>query len=170
MPEILRVGGKQYNWNSSLSRFDGQPYRGVKSVDWSQKLDVETVYSQTQDGVPLGPTGGQYSVDSFTIKILWEYWEQLKLYLATVAPGVPPGNRGLPGTYGETTFIFQMSVTEPLQIGALPIALNASECRVVSEKETTEEGSAALVAEVGLWVRQLTVNGLSMYARALPTL
>lgn len=169
MPEILRVGGKQYSFNSTLTRIDGQPWRGVRSVDWSQKLEVETVYSQTQDGVPLGGTGGQYSVDSFTLKMLWEYWEQLKLYLATVAPGVN-GNRGLPGTYGETTFILQVSASEPLQIGALPIMLSAGECRVVSEKESHEAGSAALVAELGLWVRELTVNNLSMYTRAVPTL
>jgi hypothetical protein len=170
VPEILRVGGKQYNWNSSISRVDGQPWRGITSIDWSQKLDVETVYAQTQDGVPLGDTGGQYSVDSFTIKMLREYWEQLKLYLATLAPGVPLGSRGLPGSWGQTKFTFQMSVSEPLEIGALPIQLDASPCRVIGEKAVTEKVSASLETELSLWCRQLKVNGLTMYSPALPTL
>ena len=169
MPEILRVGGRQYNWNSSLTRIDGAIWQGLTSVDWSQKLDVETVYSQTQDGVPLGDTGGQFSVESITIKMLWEYAERLKQYLAFTAPG-SNGERGAIGTYGLTKFTFQMSVTEPLIPGAFPIQLDAGPCRLITEKNTTEQGTGKLELEMGLWCQQLTVNGISLYNIAPPSL
>jgi hypothetical protein len=170
MSDIIRIGGVQYNWNSSITRIDGQPFRGILEVDWSQKMDVETVYSQTQDGVPIGATSGQYAVDSFTFKMLREYAEQLKLYLAMTAPGVPPGNRGQIGSYGLTTFVFQATASEPLQIGALPVHVDASPCRIIGEKQTSAKGTAALETEFTVWCQQLRVNGLSMYSPAIPTL
>lgn len=168
--DILRAGGIQYNWNSTSTRIDGQPYKGVRSIDWGEKLDVETVYSQTQDGRPIGSTGGQYSVESFTLKMLTEYADQLTTYLAFAAPGFPPGNRGLPGNIGETQFLFQFTATEPLQIGATPIILNASPCRIIGMKNTVEQGTAALITEFTLWSQGITVNGKSLYKQALPSL
>lgn len=170
MPDNVRIGGLQYNWNSTITRIDSQMWRGITSVDWSEKLDVETVYSQTQDGKPIGGTSGQYSVDSFTVKMLWEYWEELKIYLATLAPGVPPGNRGSPGSYGQTTFTFQLSASEPLQLGALPIMLSASPCRVVGAKISAAKGNAALEAELAIWCQSLEINKITMFSRAAPTI
>ena len=170
MSDFIRIGGIQYNWNSTMTRIDGQPWRGFTSIDWSQKLDVETVYAQTQDGAPIGGTSGQYAVDSFTVKMLWEYWEQLKTYLALTAPGVPPGNRGLVGSYGLSTVTFQLSATEPLQLGAVPIMLTASPMRFVAEKGNPAKGNAGLEIEIGCWAQQLEINGLTLYSQALPTL
>ena len=170
MPDIVRVGGIQYSWNSTLTLIDLQPFRGLIEIDWGEKLDVETVYSQTQDGVPIGSTAGQYAVENFTMKFLREYAEALKAYLAGPAPGVPPGNRGLPGSYGQTTFLFQMTATEPLQIGATPVVVNAGPCRIIGQKQTTAKGSNALETEFTLWCQQISVNGITLYSPAVPGL
>ena len=167
MGDIVRVGGRQYNWNSTLTRIDGQAWRGIQKLDWSEKLEVETVYSQTQDGVPIGDTAGEYSVDAFSFSMLSEYAAQLITYLAMLAPGFPPGARGLPGSYGQTKFQFQFSATEPLEIGALPIIISAAPVRITSKKEGREKGSGALVTEFGCWARQMSINGVTMYSPAL---
>jgi hypothetical protein len=164
MGDTVRIGGKQYSWNSTLTRFDGQAWRGLQKLDWSEKLEVETVYAQTQNGVPIGDTAGEYSVDSFTFTMISEYAAQLLAYLAGPAPGFPPGSRGLPGSYGQTKFQFQFSASEPLEIGALPILISASPCRITSKKESREKGSGTLVTEFGCWVRQMQINGVTMYS------
>jgi hypothetical protein len=170
MPDIVRVGGRQYNWNSTITRIDGQLWRGLQKLDWAEHLEVETVYSQTQDGVPIGDTGGEYSVPNFTLTFVREYGTQLLLYLATLAPGFPPGSRGVPGSYGLTKFQFQFTVSEPGEIGALPIVVSAAPCRIIDVKETTEKGSGVLISEFGCWVRQLKRNGISLYNSALLSL
>ena len=167
MPEIIRVGGLQFGWNSTDSRVDGQLWQAFTSYDWGQKLDRETVYAQTQDGVPIGPTAGQYGVENFTLKMLWEQWEQLKKYLALEAPGTASGGRGPPSTYGQTFFNYQLTADEPLSPGAVPIILNAEDCVWISEKSSGAKGAAALEAEIGLWVRSLTINGLSAFSPAV---
>lgn len=168
MPEILRVGGLQYNWNSTVSRIDGAMWQGLTSVDWGEKLDVETVYSQTQNGVPLGDTGGQYSIESFNIKMLREYAEQLLDYLANDAPGIG-GERGDFGTYGQTKFHFQLTVSEDSLPNARPIHVDAVPCRVINAKPAHAKGPGALEMDLSLWCQQITVNGRTMYA-ASPSL
>lgn len=170
MPDIVRVGGLQYSWVSTMTRIDGQPYRGLTSLDFSDKLDVETVYSQTQDGVPIGDTEGQYSVDSFTMKWIREYADYLTTYLAGPAPGVPPGNRGGPGEYGGTHFSLTLTAIEPLQILAVPLIILVPQCRIIGVKETTEKGSAALETEFTCWARQIIRNGKTLYKQAIPGL
>jgi hypothetical protein len=161
-PEVLRVGGRQYNWNSCITRVDGSLWQGFTGLDWGEKLDVETVYSQTQNGVPLGDTGGQYAVESLTIKMLTEYWEQLKLYLANQAPGIN-GERGPIGSYGQTKFALQFTVYEPTLPGAFPIHIDAAPCRVIAPKGSAAKGNASLESEIALWCQQLTINGLTLY-------
>lgn len=168
MPELVRVGGTQYNWNSTTSRIDGAPWRGITSVDWSEKLEVETIYSQTGDGVPIGDTDGQYSA-AITLKMLWEYLEQLKQYLATTAPGDPPGARGPLGSFGGTKFKYQLSALEPLDPAASPIMLTGNNCRLIETKGTAAKGAAGLEVDVTFWVRTLEVNGITMYSPPIPT-
>jgi hypothetical protein len=169
MPEILRHGGRQYDWSATLIQIDGFPRRGFTSFDFGEKLDVETVYSQTQDGVPLGDTRGQYSVESFTLKMLTEYWEGfegLKDYLSNQSPGFN-GERGPFGNYGLTKFHFQLSVSDDYLPNAPSIHYDAVPCRIISAKPAGAKGAAALETELGLWCQQIKVNGMTLYAPAV---
>lgn len=167
--ETIRIGGQQYSWNSTLSRVDGLPRRGLTSVDWTQKLDVETIYAQTQDGVPIGDTAGQYSC-AISGKWLWEYLEQLKDYLTNLAPGDPPGTGAANGqSYGQTKFKYQLQASEPLDPGAQPIMLTASNCRLIEEKGAAAKGQAGLEVDFTLWARTLEINGRTMFTVPIPT-
>lgn len=165
--ESIRIGGQQYSWNSTLSRVDGVPRRGFTSIDWTDKLDVETIYSQTQDGVPIGDTAGQYAAE-LSGKMLWEYFEQLKSYLAFDAPGDPPGIRGPQGTVGQTKFKFQLSASEPIDPGATPIMLTANNCRLIEQKGGVAKGQAGLEIDFKFWVRTLSINGVTLYDVPIP--
>lgn len=167
MAEFIRYQGRQYSWNNTLSTFDGQPYRGLTSVDVSDKLDPETVYSQDGSGAPIGATLGQYEVSGFSFKMLAEYWAQLKFYLATLAPGTPPGTRGPIGTYGPTQFAFAMTITDEFAVGATPISLVVPFARVIEAKVSTAKGNAAIEYEVTCWASQVIENGITLFTPPL---
>jgi hypothetical protein len=164
--EILRVGGRQYGWNSTISRVDGQLWQGFTSIDWGEKLDIETVYSQTQNGVPLGGTGGQYSVESLSFKMLTESFEQLKAYLANVSPGFN-GERGPIGSYGETLFHFQLTIYEVFLGQQFPIKIDAVPCRIMAPKGSAAKGAAALESEFSCWCQKITINDITLYSPSL---
>ena len=170
MPEILRHGGRQFDWRNTLITVDGQPRRGFTSFDFSDKLDIETVYSQTQDGVPLGPTGGQYQVDSFNLKMLTEYWADpvngLLAYLSDTALGVN-GDRGPIGSYGLTTFHLQLSISDDYLPSAPVIHYDCVPCRIMSAKPAGAKGPAALETDLTIWCLQVKVNGRTLYAPAV---
>lgn len=167
--EILRVGGRQYDWSSTLILVDGQARRGFTAFDFSEKLDVETVYSQTQNGVPLGDTRGQYSVESVTLKMLLEYWEGaggLKDYLANFATG-SNGERGPIGTWGLTKFHLQIQVSDDYLPNVPVVHYDIVPCRVISAKPAGAKGNAALEVDLALWALQIKTNDMTLYAPAV---
>jgi len=157
---ILRVNGQQYNWNSTKTLILGVPVPGVIEVNYGEKLDVETVRSQTQDGVAIGSTGGEYSVEGFQIKMLAEHAAALFAMLAAVPPFI--------GSIGRTEFPFHLTASEPLLVGALPIVTDAPVCRIVGRRRSHAKGIEALVTEIDVWAQSLTENGVSLYAPQLP--
>jgi hypothetical protein len=156
---VLSINGQRYNWNSTFSRIDGIPQGGIQKIVIGEKLDLETVYSQTQDGKPIGSTGGQYSVENFEITMLREWADSFTSYLAAKPPFI--------GSIGRTEFSYQLQISEPLLL-ATPILLSAATCRVVSIDEDQETGSKALVTIFKLWSDGLIKNGKTLYSPALP--
>jgi hypothetical protein len=168
VPDVIRVNNQPYSWNSSLSTFDLQPWPGVVEVNIGDKTDVETVYTQTQDGRPIGATAGQYEVSNFKIKMLRDSADALTTYLSTVPN--PLGGPFSPGAYGRREFSFGLTVTEPLLIGGIPLILIAGVCRIIGHDETTAKGIEALVTEFTLWCKGIIRNGKTLYTPALPGL
>jgi hypothetical protein len=166
--DVIRVNNQPYSWNSSISLFDLFPSNGVVEVNYSEKLDIETVYSQTQDGRPIGGTAGQYEVDSFTIKMLRDSADAFTTYLSTVPS--PLGGPITPGSYGRREFSYSLNVDEPLLPGGLPIILLAGVCRIRGVKETTAKGIEALVTEFDIWCKGITKNGKTLYSSSIPGL
>lgn len=167
MAELIRYQARQYSWNNSLSLIDGQPWRGFTAVDVGDNLDVETVYSQDGSGAPIGGTDGQYEVDTFTLKMLAEYWAQLRQYLAFQAPGNPPGQRGAPGNYGLTQFSYQCTLIDEFAVGATPVVINVPFARVIGDKVSMAKGNAAIEVELKCWASQVIKNGATLFTPPL---
>jgi hypothetical protein len=157
---FLRVNGQPYNWNSTMTRFAGVPWPGVVEFNWGEKLDVETVYSQTQDGKPIGATSGQYEVDTFTCKMLEEDANALMQAIALMPPYV--------GSVGRTEFDLELQASEPLSPGAVPIMMMSERTRIIGNKGARAKGIEALVREITFWSGGLRVNGVSLWTPALP--
>lgn len=160
MPDIVRVNNQPYSWNSTRTLLLAQPWPGVVEVNYAEKLDVETVYSQTQDGKPIGATAGQYATEGCSIKMLSDSAAAFLAQLSALPPFI--------GSYGRTEFPFVFTATESLLPGGLPIVVAAPVCRVIGRKEARAKGVETLVTELTLWMKELTVNGVSMWTSAVP--
>ena len=166
MPDVIRINNVPYSWNSSSTKIDNFPWPGILEISYGQKLDIKTVYSQTQDGTPIGGTAGQYSAGPITIKMLRDSYNALTDYLSLRAP-LPGLGTGTPGSYGRTEFGLIAQVTDSFAIGAIPILLIASPCRIMEEKESQAVGVEELVSEVTLWCLKYSVNGKTLYSPKL---
>jgi hypothetical protein len=158
--DVVRLNNQQFSWNSTITRIAGIPWPGVVAIDWSEKLDVETVYSQTQDGTPQGATAGQYEVDGFTMRMLTDSADKLTDMISAIPPFV--------GSYGRTEFPIVCSASEPLLPGGFPIVMTAGVCRIVGKKQVREKGIAALVTEFAIWSKGIIENGKTLYSPKIP--
>jgi len=155
LPDVIRIQSQLYNWNSSLTKFDNQPWPGVLEFSWSEKLDIKTVYSQTQNGRPVGGTSSKYEVDSMKVKMLRDSADAFLRYLAAKPPFV--------GSYGRTEFTTNLTVSEPLLPGVFPISMTAGVCRVRGKSQSHAEGTDELVTELDLWCRGIVESGITLY-------
>jgi hypothetical protein len=163
--EFIRYQQRQYSWNSSIANVDGQPWKGFTAHDHEEGLDVETVYAQDGSGAPLGSTDGQYEVSGFSFKMLAEYWTQLRLYLANLAPGAPAGNRGPIGNLGKTVFTYHLILADDFAIGATPVDILIPFARVLKPKVSLAKGNTAIEYEIACWASQVIVNGTTLWSQ-----
>ncbi len=157
--EVVRVGRSTYGWGSSRFNIDGQGIEGIRAVDWGQKLEIEAAYGARPDGKPLAYAGnGKWSVDGMKITMLKDTAMVVKGLLAaggSLRPGL--------GSYGEALWVFMAQCVEPV-VGALPITLVASWCKVISVNEKRDEGTGVLVEEWGISCLDLIENGIPLWS------
>lgn len=157
--EVVRVGRNTYAWGSSRFLLDGLGYEGFKSIDLSQKLEVEKVWAARPDGKPVAFAGnGKYSVDGFKWTVLKDTAALMKAQLAaggSLRPGL--------GSYGDAVFVFMAQCVEPI-VGSLPITMVASWCKVASVAEKRDEGTGAIVEEWGIECLELIENGIPLWS------
>lgn len=153
MVDFLRVNNTRYSWTSSRAIVEGIPVSGIVGVDFEETRERKIVYSNRQDGTPVGWTSGKYEVKSFKLKFLKEYAQTFKQGLALLGAG----------SFGDAEFSLGLQCVEPV-IGAIPITLVAFPCTIVGRRETREEGIDELVEEFDLKVLQLIEGGLPLWS------
>jgi len=159
--DFVRVNNTVYSWTSCKFAIDGMPTGGIVAVDYEQKRERKIVYSNRQDGTPVGWTSGKYSVPSFSIKMLRSWADTFTTYLTAI---------GL-GSYGDAEWAFSAQLIEPaLPIPALPLILLGSPCTIIGEKDAHEEGIDELLTEYDIACLAMTKNGKQLWSaiRSLP--
>lgn len=156
MPDVVRVGQIIYSWNSSVFKFDNQPFTGVVAADYELKRERKIVYAARQDGLPLGLTSGKFSVESFSMKMLIDSYDALTTYLTT---------KGL-GSYGDPPFSWIAQCTEPISQapGLIPLTASSPYTWIVGSKAGYEEGVDEQLVEVTLASLSLTENGKQLWS------
>lgn len=153
MPDFLRVNNTRYSFASSRTLVDALPQSGVVGVDYEESRETKIVYSNRQDGTPVGWTSGKYAVKSFKKKLLAEDAFTFETYLA--AKGA--------GSVGDAEFMIGLQLVEPV-LGAIPITTVATPCKVTSRRMSREEGVDELVKEYDLAVLQMIEGGLPLWS------
>jgi len=152
-PNIIRINHTIFSWTSCAFQINGEPWKGIVEVNWEQKRERKVVYAANQDGTPLGKTSGKYSVTGFTLKMLRDSAEALKLELSAL---------GL-GSYGDAEFVFSGQMIEPV-VGSVPITFIGETCTIDGEKEGHAEGVDELVTEFEIGCLAFTSNGLRLWS------
>jgi hypothetical protein len=155
-PAFVSINRMRFGWQSSRFFADNMPLTGLIKITYSEKLDQEDVYDNTNDGTPVGYTYGQYSNDGFVLTFLKQDANSFTDYLALKS------GRGWIGP----EFAFAAQCDEPLTPGAIPITLNGKTCRVVERKGGYEKGIAALTEEFLVKALSLSENGKTLFDRA----
>lgn len=160
MPDVVRIGHTIYSWTSTLHRFSGLPWEGIKSVDYSQKRERKVVHAARRDGRPLGKTSGKYTAE-LKIKMLKDSANALKQDLSAL---------GL-GSYGDAEFSYSLQVFEPQLLGTqLPIVVLFETCTIDEEHDAYEEGVEELLTEFTIGTLQITENLMRLWSvvRGIP--
>ncbi len=147
MPDVIRINHTLYSWTSCSFKIDGQPWKGVLSLDYEQKRERKVVYAANQDGTPLGKTAGKYSVGGVSLKMLRDSADALTTYLT---------GKGL-GSYGDAEFGILIQTVEPV-IGSIPLTASLEVCTIDGKKDAHEEGVDELVTEFDIGCLQMTEN------------
>jgi hypothetical protein len=127
-PDTVRRSNIIYSWKSSVHKIDGEPYEGIKSVSFSEKLERKLVHGAKRDATPLGMTGGKYTLESVSITMLKDTANKLKRNLAEKS-----GN----GSYGGVEFNYDLQHVEP---GQDPISVSLIGLRLTGNKADEKEG------------------------------
>lgn len=153
MIDTVRVNNTRYSWTSSSWSTFGVPTLGIVAWDFEETRERDIVYSNRQDGTPVGMTSGKYAVKGCKVKFLKEYGYRWRQQLAIAGAG----------SYGDAEFPFGAQLVEPV-LGAIPITLVAWPCTVGARRASLEEGITAAVEEYDLTVLQLIEGGIPLWS------
>jgi hypothetical protein len=166
MTDYLRVNDTLLSWNSCRFIIAVQPYRGIKSLDFSDSLDAPYVYGSRRDGKPIGTTSGKYTPGDIKLVTLRDTADDITTMLTALA--LTKG--GL--SYGDARFPITVQADEIIPSGVgVPVQTAMLEtCRVIGVHDAHDEGSGELVTEFTLRALSITRNGKSLWslARSVP--
>jgi hypothetical protein len=161
--DVIRVNARTFAWSSCAFSCDGMPWEGVVGIDWEERLDTRVVYSNQQDGAPLGMAQGRYQIATFPLRMLRDTAKTWKNYLTAQA-----STKGS-GSYGQAVFELGLQLAGRDAGDLLPTSTLFSSCRVLGEKVSHEEGIDELVTEFQIGCLLIEQDGNSLW-NALPAI
>lgn len=90
MSDSARVNGVQYGWSSIKFKIDGEPFSGVKSIDYSESVEQAMAYGLGKHFAPRGRTRGKYTPEPLVVEVFTATATEIMTLIAQRA-----GARGL---------------------------------------------------------------------------
>lgn len=144
-PNLVRINGTPYSWNSCAHFYQGLPYKGIVGVDYEETREVKIVRGAQQDGRPLGITAGVYEIKGLNWRLLRESAAALMADLTVFGAG----------SFGDAEFNYTLQCFEPPSLSlppslpSLPTTTVITGCRITRVAEKAEVGTDELVTEIG---------------------
>jgi hypothetical protein len=149
---VVRIAGVAFSWTSIRFTIDGDPYSGVRGLDFSEKRERKTVHGAGRSGTPLARTSGKYTVDGLKLKMLVDDADLLTDYLTLKGAG----------SYGDAVFSFTVEAIEETNLK--PIIVVGSTCNVDGVSDSYAEGTDELVKEFDIGALAITTNGKQLWS------
>lgn len=140
-PNLVRINGVPYAWQSCAHFFNGIPYKGITAATFKETREVKLVHAAQQDGTPLGITAGMYKVENTSFTLLRESAHALLADLTVFGAG----------SYGDASFLYTLQLFEPTVLPntpAIPSTTIVTGCRITGIEEKQELGTDELVTQI----------------------
>lgn len=145
-----KVNGVRFGWSSIELKLNGKPYVGVKSVNYSEKLEPTKIFGLAAQ--PIGRTRGEYSAEG-----------SLEMYKAE-AEALKDDLAGKGNGWGEVPFDVVIQFAEADEP---PITVELIGCRIKASDNSASQGGDPLVEKYDLDIMYVITNGRRMVASPL---
>lgn len=151
MTDPARINGNAYGWSSISTKAGGEPFVGIKSIEYSDSRERELVYGQNRAHAPIGSTPGKYTPDPGKI-VVWKHAsEAFDAKLAQIAGSSSIGNAVFP------------IVVQYVEGTGAPITDTLRRCKVTKKSTKPSESASAVEVEYELQYEEIDWNGRQLF-------
>jgi len=150
LPPFPLINGNRYDYSSVEILIQGVPYRGIKSIDYSDSLDPAKQYGTSAR--PLGRTRGKWDGDG-SLEIFKEDAAIIRPVIAALGQG----------GYGEANLTIVVAYGEPT-VGIITDTLIGVRIKKVSDSHAV--GNDGITEKWDLDLMDLLRNGISILSAA----
>jgi hypothetical protein len=152
MPDAIRINGNLYSYGSVRVKIDGEPFTGLTTIDYGDKLVMAKGYGLGVAQGARGRTRGRYETDEVK---LTAYRDSAQALIASLSLR---SSNGL--SYGAVTF--QM-ILQYIELGNVPINVVIDRCRISGVTDSNSEGSEALMTDFSIDCMAILRNGKTLF-------
>lgn len=153
MSDQIRINGNIYSWGSIEIYLNGQPYRGITALSYSQTRERTKAFGTGNHRGARGRTKGQYETEA-SITMHADSYDELCAALAAMSPDGQ--------SYGDAPPF--LVVAQYVESGLRPVTIEVEGCVISGESVSESEGTDPSVVEVTLDVMRISRNGRSLAA------
>jgi hypothetical protein len=151
MGDQARVNGILMGWSSLKLKIEGEPFTGIKSIDYGDSVEQAFAYGMGRHYAPRGRTRGKYVPDPLVIEAFEASAGEIMSMLANKA-----GARGLSNVPVTITIQY-------IEKDESPVTVEALECTFVKNEVALAEGPDPSTRKVTFQPMRYLRNGVALY-------
>lgn len=151
MGDAARVNGVQFGWSSLKLKIDGEPFTGIKSIDYGDSVEQGLAYGMGRHFAPRGRTRGKYVPDPLVIEAFEASAQEIENLLDKKA-----GGRGIANV--PVTIVIQF-----IERDETPVTVEALECTFVKNEVALAEGPDPSTRKITFQPMRYRRNGVALY-------
>ncbi|AKF06078.1 hypothetical protein [Sandaracinus amylolyticus] len=151
MGDTVRINGVQISWSSVKLKIAGQPYSGIKSIEYADGVETSLSYGMGKHHAPRGSTRGKYVPEPFVLDCFTSTAKAIREDLNKLA-----GRRGI----ANVPVAIILQYVEP---DDAVITVEALDAKLTKNESSHEEGPDALSEKLSFQPMRIKRNGIALY-------
>jgi hypothetical protein len=156
MGDTVRVNGIQLGWSSGKLKIDGEPFTGIKSIDYGDGVEQSLAWGMGKHYAPRGRTRGKYTPDPLVIELFEASAEELRSMLEQRASGRGISNVSIP------------IVLQFIEKDDRTVTVEALDSTLVKIEAALAEGPDPLTTKFTFQPMRYLRNGVALYDTTEP--